>query len=284
MNLLFVKTAPANARHVANYCIGNRSVELEFLNGGMDMTLPSKATLYSFLTQKRLSLKAVNIYVITSDHTAILPTNNVYMIENEKPILLGISGGIGCGKSTAVEYLAKKYGFSEYMFAKPLKDIAVTLGFEKHQIFGTQEQKLEINKFWGISGRQFMQVFGSEVCRDYMPKVLPNMRLNGLTMWARLFEKYMGENAYCNVAVSDVRFPDECSIIKKYGGLVIRIERPINNQASAVHTHQSETQQIANNITVYNTGSLDDLYRKLDLMMYRIINGSINTEATNIVL
>lgn len=191
-----------------------------------------------------------------------------------KHALLGFSGDIGCGKSTAVNYLTVKYGFTEYMFAKPLKDVAMTLGFEHHQVYGTQEQKLEINKFWGISGREFLQKFGSEVCRDYVPKILPNMNFNNCTMWVRLFEKYYQDNIDKHTAVSDVRFEDESKKIKELGGLIIRINRSNNKNTPAEHiVHKSELQasKIFPDIVIDNNGSLDELYEKLDDVMTWVI-------------
>lgn len=145
------------------------------------------------------------------------------------PVLLGITGKIGSGKSTVTEYLKSRYNMLEYMFAGPLKKIAIALGFEEHQTYGTQEQKLEVNKFWGISGRKFLQVFGSEVCRDYLPKVLPDMNLNNSTLWVRLFEKFYEDMLLAkkkSIVCSDVRFEDESNSIKARGGIVIGIERP----------------------------------------------------------
>lgn len=145
------------------------------------------------------------------------------------PVLLGITGKIGSGKSTVTEYLKSRYNMLEYMFAGPLKKIAIALGFEEQQIYGTQEQKLEVNKFWGISGRKFLQVFGSEVCRDYLPKVLPDMNLNNSTLWVRLFEKFYEDMLLAkkkSIVCSDVRFEDESNSIKARGGIVIGIERP----------------------------------------------------------
>lgn len=188
-----------------------------------------------------------------------------------KRILIGITGEIGCGKSTAVNYLKSKYGFTEYMFAKPLKDIAVTLGFEEHQVYGTQEQKLEVNNFWGISGREFLQKFGSEVCRDYVPKILPNMKFNDCTMWVRLFEKYYSESKSERVAVSDVRFEDESKKIKELGGIIIRINRPkkqvSQNTEHLVHKSELQADKIVPDITIENDGSLKNLYNKLDKVM-----------------
>ena len=142
-----------------------------------------------------------------------------------KPLLIGITGKIGSGKSTACAYLTDNHSFVEYMFAKPLKDIAVILGFESNKVFGTQEEKLQINDFWGISAREFLQVFGTEICRDFLPKALPNMQFNNSTLWVRLFEKFYLNNRDKNIIISDVRFQDEVDIIKKYGGIIVKIER-----------------------------------------------------------
>jgi hypothetical protein len=278
-SLIHVKHPPFGTKHIANYTISGNIVEFEYVNGGMDMLLPNKATFYNFLNQKRISLKAANIYSINSNGLG-----RIYMAENEKTTLLGVSGEIGCGKSTVVDYIAKNHGFIEYMFAKPLKDIALILGFEEHQVYGSQEQKLEINNFWGITGRRFMQVFGSEVCRDHLPRMLPDMNLNGVTIWARLFEKYLFDNKYRNIAVSDVRFPDESNIIKKYGGITIRIERQTNNRTHAYSQHKSETQQLLTNVVVYNNGSLNDLYNKIDRLFVEIKNGNVNADTYGIVL
>jgi hypothetical protein len=201
--------------------------------------------------------------------------------------LIGINGEIGSGKSTAANYLCDKYAATEYMFAKPLKEIAKTLGFKDESVYGTQEEKLAIDPFWGISGREFLQVFGTEVCRDFLPKVLPNMNLDGTTLWVRLFEKYIADIrkkrkeckcddrddcacAYLNlIVVSDLRFEDESNSIKKHRGYVIRIVR--DNKPKEAHNkgHASETQadKIKPNIIINNNGSLQDLYSKLEKAM-----------------
>jgi hypothetical protein len=142
------------------------------------------------------------------------------------------------------------------MFAKPLKDIAVILGFEQHQVFGTQEQKLETNKFWGISGRKFLQVFGSEVCRDFVPKALPDMDFNHKTMWVRLFEKYYSDNKDKPIVVSDVRFEDESDTIRSLGGYVIRVERDVvGNRGQIVQSLTTKLADQEKKSYVVNMGS-----------------------------
>ena len=232
---------------------------------------------FAVLEQVRLGMRSKSAFFIG------FPNPDVYMIENESNLLIGVNGEIGCGKSTVVDYLSSKHGFTEYMFAQPLKEVAVCLGFEPRQVFGTQEEKLEVIEFWGITGRQFLQVFGSEVCRDYVPKVLPQMKFNGLTMWVRLFEKFKQEHANANIAVSDVRFEDESNTIKKYGGIVVRIVRsgkavvPTQAQPPSVQTHKSETQasRINPNVIIHNDRDLETLYNKLDLLIEFIRRGMV---------
>ena len=199
-------------------------------------------------------------------------------------MLIGINGEIGCGKSTATKYLEAKYGMTEYMFAGPLKAIAIAMGFEHHQIYGTQEQKLEINKFWGISGRRFLQVFGSEVCRDFLPTVLPQMA-SDRGVWIKLFQKFYSENSEKHIVVSDVRFGDESAALRELSGYVVRIVRPMATSAvtsaassvSSTAVHKSETQ--ADNIHPYaviiNDGTLEDLYVKLDQVVENIFSQNV---------
>ena len=40
-----------------------------------------------------------------------------------KPLLLGLSGGRGSGKTTIANYLVEEYGYSKISFAEPVRDI-----------------------------------------------------------------------------------------------------------------------------------------------------------------
>lgn len=177
-------------------------------------------------------------------------------------MLIMITGYIKSGKSTTSNIL-QKYGFVEKSFAKPLKEIGKILGFSEEQVNGTQEQKLEADEFWGISGRNFLQVFGSEVCRDHVPKVLPKMNMNGLTLWARLMERNILKNK--RLVISDGRFPDEAELVKRYNGIIIRLHRNVEDSSSEVKSHKSETQidEIIPDYIIDNNGTLEDLENKL---------------------
>lgn len=190
---------------------------------------------------------------------------------NQMPILIGIVGEIGVGKSTVAEYLIEK-GFSEYAFAKPVKDIALNMGFTYEQIYGTQIQKLEINKYWGISARTFLQKFGTDIGRNLLHKIIPNMNMGASgSPWVRLFEihweKMFEETQYPTLVVSDCRFPDEVASIKARGGYVIKIIRPDEKKDGVEHQHSSETgiDSLYHDMMIVNNGTKDQLFRHVDM-------------------
>jgi hypothetical protein len=172
--------------------------------------------------------------------------------------LILLVGTINSGKTTAANIL-RKYGFVEKTFAAPLKGFACSIGFTQQQIYGDQKEKLEINKFWGISGREFMQKFGSEVCRTVLPNCIPNMNLNHRTLWARTIEQSI--NRFPLVVISDGRFQDEAQLVRDYNGIIIRLSRDkgqINNEASD-HISESENLDIICDYKINNNGSRKDL-------------------------
>jgi hypothetical protein len=177
-------------------------------------------------------------------------------------MLIMLTGEIGSGKSTAAHIL-ERYGFEEDYFSRPLKDFALSIGFEHEEIYGTQEQKLRINKFWGISGREFLQRFGSEVCRNFLPKAIPNMNLNDRTLWARTMERNIQNYDY--LVISDGRFEDEAKLVNDHNGIIIRLERKYDAGSSTVSGHQSETEmkKIKPNVVIDNNGTVDDLENEL---------------------
>ena len=89
------------------------------------------------------------------------------------PLIIGIAGKIGVGKTTTSDYLAQKYSFYEYSFAEPIKKIGLIFGFESHQLYGTQSQKMEVNEHWGcppgIFFRSLAQIFVVIVCPQLFP-------------------------------------------------------------------------------------------------------------------
>ncbi len=177
-------------------------------------------------------------------------------------IIIGLCGAIGCGKSTAAEYFVSNHGFVELSFAKPLKEIALQLGFNHDEVYGDQKQKSEINEELGISGREFLQKFGTEIMRDTFSKVLPNYNLNNRKIWCRLMELTIKKINSDRIVISDCRFPDEEKLIKDLGGYMIRINRPFQ---------VIEDQFVRFRNDVYITSKWRRMLQKLEDCMYNLL-------------
>ena len=175
--------------------------------------------------------------------------------------LICIVGNIGSGKSTAGNIL-KEYGYEEITFAQPVKEIGLILGFEHKELYGLQEDKLKINEFWGVSGREFMQKFATNVMRNELHKYI-NMNMDGKTIWVRLCEKKIIQMLKENkkILVSDGRFPDEINMIKQYNGTIIKLER--NNSHDLNHESESYISNISYDIIIDNNGTIDDLENEI---------------------
>jgi hypothetical protein len=187
-----------------------------------------------------------------------------------KPLVIGITGKIGSGKTTISDYLKIKYQYRPYSFADPIKNMAKAFGFKQHELFGTQEQKLEINEHWGVSGRYFLQKLGTDIFRDIVPKIIPNLNLGeSKSPWIRAFEIHMLEQKEkTNIVIGDVRFVNEAESIQKLGGYIIKIsDGSLKKDDGSVYTkHASEIEMvnIHEDFLIYNVGTLNELYIKID--------------------
>lgn len=177
-----------------------------------------------------------------------------------------LTGTIGSGKSTAAHFLVEQ-GFVELTFADPLKQIGLIFGFEPQQMYGTQEQKLAIGGFWKMSGREFMQKFGTDICRDVLPDVIPQMKSDD-SIWIQLMNKKILDiwkaNPEQNIVIGDGRFINEAEFVKSLGGVIIRLHRGQSNS-----THKSETDIAGMKVSfeVDNGQTLDHLHGQINYIL-----------------
>jgi dephospho-CoA kinase len=172
-------------------------------------------------------------------------------------------GKIGSGKTTAANIL-KKYSFEEETFAEPIKQFLLSIGFNYKDVYGSQDEKLKVNKFWNVSGREFMQKFATDIMRNQLKTVLPQIDLGDSTVWVRAMEKKILNNTSKNIVIGDGRFPDEIMLIKKYGGIVIKVDRPSNNNYdNSVHESESYFDTIIPDYEIINDGTFEDLENKI---------------------
>ena len=175
-----------------------------------------------------------------------------------RPLLIGIKGKIGAGKTTSANILTRDMAFTEYAMADPIKQIALVFGFTRRELYGTQEDKNTPNALWGLSARQFLQRFGTDICNTQFPIHLPEMS----NVWIRLFEAFLERTTCLKIIVSDVRFVAEADMIRKHKGIIIEVtNRERACSSTTVTNHQSETEQdlIKADHIIQNEGTVEEL-------------------------
>lgn len=142
-------------------------------------------------------------------------------------MIVGISGFIGCGKSTVADQLTNNYGFRKDSFAASLKDAcAVLFDWPRYLIEGdtkeSREWREQTDIWWSnklnipnFSPRLALQLIGTDALRNHFNP----------DIWFLTVENRIHKNPEQNVVIADVRFQNEIQFIKDQNGLLININR-----------------------------------------------------------
>jgi hypothetical protein len=188
-----------------------------------------------------------------------------------KPLLIGLSGKAGSGKSTVGDYLCGAHGYEQFAFAGALKEVvALAFGFSEEQLYGRHKETLDPR--WGVSPRWCMQWLGTEVLRAKWPEIwIYHLR--------REILGFLSLNGQRPVVVTDVRFRDEAEALKRMGAVLVRLERPglrgaggyySTLRSCAYETHLSETDLDSYrgwDYFIENAGSLQDLAQLIETIL-----------------
>lgn len=168
--------------------------------------------------------------------------------------IIGISGKLGSGKTTAAKYLAK-HGYTIVNYADILKcSAAAILGVDKSLCY-TREGKNTIIPELNITIGAFLQQYGTA------------MRSIDDDIWVKLL--FRNIDTHKEIVIADVRFPNEARAIHERGGKVIRLSaaEPLINNDSRDRNHISET-ALDNwdlwDMVIHTTRDVKLLYASLD--------------------
>ena len=195
-------------------------------------------------------------------------------------MIIAISGKKRSGKDTIAEFLVKKYNFTRYAFADPIKSGCKELmGFTDEQLWG--DKKEVTDKHWGVTPRKVLQVLGTEVFQQVMPRFIPELRKIGNYFWPHRFLLWYKQNKDGlgqRVVIPDLRFPQELSFLRKLGTevpiFVIKILRDTGKKRD-VHASELGVDQINNvDAMIENNSTISSLYKKVDMKVKNFIENS----------
>jgi hypothetical protein len=178
--------------------------------------------------------------------------------------LIGFCAKKRAGKDTAGQLLIQQ-GYIRYAFADPLKKACEEIFmFNNEQMDGSLKETIDPK--WGISPRKIFQIFGTEIFREKLGEFFPEMKEIQNNFWIYRFELWyknlLKQNPDAKVVVTDVRFENEANIIKKLGGIIIKIER---NTGMNIDNHASEKNidLIKEDINIKNNSTIKEYYDQL---------------------
>ena len=178
--------------------------------------------------------------------------------------LIVITGLKQSGKDTMADYLVKEHGYIKAQpFACFKPAIADWFKFNKEQMNG--KLKEVIDPRWGASPRQIMQVFGTDLMKTEMGRLLPEYKkVTGDDLWAKVFREWYLATPDGKYIVCDWRFPEERDCLEDLDNIVfVRIE---SNRCENIDTHASEkyVSTMETDWNIVNNGTLSDYYKTID--------------------
>lgn len=181
------------------------------------------------------------------------------LIEFDRYPLIGITGRIGSGKTTAALHLCEKHGFVRHRFAGPLKGMLQSIGLTWEHTDGPLKE-VPCALLGGKTPRHAMQTLGTEWGRDCI----------GADFWIDVW-KWTRPLGF-PVVVDDLRFANEAAAVAEMGGVVIKVTRPLPFLPER-DPHKSEDIYFRVDYEIVNDGSREDLERAVGNIALDILSG-----------
>lgn len=213
-----------------------------------------------------------------------------------EPLLIGITGAIGSGKTSVADHLVKAQSFKSFGFADTLKDVILdTLGLEPHTCYGTQAEKSAPIEALGSvppvfaafgppwdqrvggpwCGRWLLEFIGTDVFRAISPNVWVDHAIRRVKAEREVYALHENDEAGAfggciRHVVADVRFPNEVDAIKAAGGQVWEVICTDREAETTGHVSDSPWLKIAiepDAILKAPHGRLDLLFNRADYLV-----------------
>lgn len=154
-----------------------------------------------------------------------------------QPVIVGLLGRAGSGKSTAASHLERVFGACRHSMAWPLKQLArEVFDFSEEQVFGTQAQKEAVDPRYGVSARECLIRLGEGARRWISPRVWADGCLTAI------LDAHAADGSILHV-IEDVRHANEAQLIKRdtrVRGYVLKLEYGDRASSAAFNEAPSE--------------------------------------------
>ena len=213
-------------------------------------------------------------------------------------MLIGLGYRKQSGKDTVAHYLAEHYGFHQIAFADNVKKAAMTVfGFTHDQMYGTEQEKSKVDPRWSMTPRYAMQTLGATMRNVFSQDIwvksveLSIAQLRGQLVVAdaqrpdqnQLIGEVNRPNtergiAFCfeqqfqNIVVSDVRYRNEADMIRRLGGVLIRVDRPSLGENQDTHESEIDLVDYDFDYVILNDGDVGSLNQKVDRFCLEYVN------------
>lgn len=171
-------------------------------------------------------------------------------------MIIGITGFAETGKDELAKSLKLRGNFDNVAFSDALHEMAMVLNpiLVEDQRYYTYRDAIMLYGYTGAKKykgvREYLQILGTDAVRNII----------GEDSWIRVMERKiiaaLEENR--NLAITGVRYGNECALVKAYGGTMVRVIRegygPVNG-----HSSDTEVANLPVDHVVLNNGTRQDL-------------------------
>lgn len=182
--------------------------------------------------------------------------------------LIAIAAPAGSGKSEVARRLMYLYGFRRVKMAAVLKNMIRSMlqsvGYSKRAIESMVEgdlKEMPVPELGGYTTRHAMQTIGTEWGRECFDP----------DFWARLafrkIDRLIGSGK--RIVIDDIRFVNEREFVRSASGICVAVTGRLNETSAHLHISEQNYDQLEPEWILENNGSLEELYRTVDLMVQR---------------
>lgn len=199
-------------------------------------------------------------------------------------MIIGISGKARAGKDTLAKFIGeefkRKYNrkFYEAAFAFELKNMCkFQFGLSDDQLWGDKKE-IEDGRFMRatLGGDPEYSIFWTP--REIMQELGTFYRKIQTDFWIKGLKKFLQNEllkGHKDFVITDVRYRNEAEFIKGKKGVIIRVDRSLDNEIQgADHKSETELDNYNFDMCIGNNGDLADL----KIASYNIVNAIISIE------